>query len=190
MSAGKMTEAFPFADCLPGRFIRTMAVSIGGLPKDELFERVKSVRPVSPYAKRLMKHERFTTLSTKVTILQIVLTPEDLGFTDRPTIAEMLDNERLARWSLANLKGWRVELNPPEVGPQLAIQYNGQPQNEFLWIAMERIPGSGGRPYIFYLERNDEDVFSLDAHWTYPYALWRLDYLVSFRLTRTSEASS
>jgi hypothetical protein len=189
MSDGKLTEIFPFAGCLPGRFIRTMSVSIGGLSKDELFEQAKSVRSVSPYAKRLMKHERFTTLPVRTTIHQIVLTPEDLGFSDRPTIAEMLDNERLAKWSSANLKGWRVETNPPEVGPQLAIQYKGQPQNEFLWIAMERIPGSGGRPYVFYLERNDEDVCSLDAHWTYPYALWRMDYLVSFRLTRISEAS-
>jgi len=183
------TDAYPFSGCLPSRFIRTMAVSIGGVPKDELLERVKSARRISPYAKRLMKHESFTTASGDQTILQIVLTPEDLGFSDRPTIAEMLDNERLAKWSLANLKGWRVELNPAELGPHLALQYKGQPQNEFLWIAMERIPGSGGRPYIFYLERNDEDVYSLDAHWTYPYALWRLDYLVSFRLIKTSEVS-
>jgi hypothetical protein len=184
-----MTEAFPFAGGLPDRFIRTMAVSIGGLPKAELFEQVKSVRLVSPYAKRIMKHESFTTLPVKETILQIVLSPEDLGFTDRPTIAEMLDNERLAKWSSANLNGWRVELNPPEAGPHLAIQYRGQPQNEFLWIAMERIPGAGGRPFIFYLERNDEDMCSLDAHWTYPYALWRLDYLVSYRLIKTPETS-
>ena len=184
-----MIEAYPFAGCLPGRFVRTQEISIGGLSKEQLFERVKSARLVSPYAKRLMKHESFTTLPASITARQIVLTPEDLGFTDRPTIAEMLDNERLANWSAANLRGWRVELNPPEVGPQLAIQYKGQPQNEFLWIAMERIPGSGGRPYIFYLERNDEDVHSLDAHWTYPYALWRLDYTVSFRLIKTPEAT-
>jgi hypothetical protein len=117
-----------------------MAVSIGGLPKEELFERVKSVRLVSPYAKRLMKHERFTTLSAKSTILQIVLTPEDLGFSDRPTIAEMLDNERLARWSLANLKGWRVELNPPEVGPILRSNTRGSHRmNSF------GLPWSGSR---------------------------------------------
>jgi hypothetical protein len=189
MSEGKMTVISPFDGCLPGRFVRTMEVSIGGFSKEALFKRVEPVRQVSPYAKRLMKHERFTTLSDKSTILQIMLTPEDLGFSDRPTIAAMLDNARLAKWSLTNLKGWRVELNPPEVGPQLAIQYKGQPQNEFLWIAMERIPGSGGRPYIFYLERNDEDLRSLDAHWTYPYALWRLDYLVSFRLVQTPETS-
>lgn len=178
--------ATSFAGHLRGRFTRTMPVTIGGIPKAELFERVRAVRMVSPYAKRIMKHEAFTTLPRPEPALQIVLTPEDLGFTERPTIAEMLDRERLAAWSAANLDGWRVTLNPAEAGPHLAIQYTGQPQNEFLWIAMERIPGSGGRPYVFYLERNEDDLYSLDAHWTYPYALWRLDYMVAFRLRKVT----
>lgn len=183
MTEGRVT---PFAGSLRGRFIRTMPISIGGVSKHELIEKVNAVRVVSPYAKRIMKHETFTTLPKSETTLQIVLTPEDLGFTDRPTIAEMLNNDRLADWSAANLDGWQVTLNPAEAGPHLAIQYTGQPQNEFLWIGMERIPGSGGRPYVFYLERNDEDAYSLDAHWTYPYALWRLDYLVAFRLRKVT----
>jgi hypothetical protein len=165
-----------------------MPITIGGIGKAELFERACAVRSVSPYAKRIMKHDAFITLAQPQTALQIVLTPEDLGFTDRPTIAEMLDPERLALWSAANLEEWEVTLNPAEAGPHLAIEYTGQPQNEFLWVAMERISGSGRRPYVFYLERNDEDVYSLDAHWTYPYALWRLDYLVAFRLSRRAVA--
>jgi hypothetical protein len=176
----------PFAGSLRGRFIRTMPIKIGGVPKAELIEQVEAVRAVSPYAKRIMRHEAFTTLPKQETVRQIVLTPEDLGFADRPTIAEMLNNDRLAAWSAANLEGWEVSLNPPEAGPHLAIQYTGQPQNEFLWIGMERIPGSGGRPYVFYLERNEDDAYWLDAHWTYPYALWRLDYLVAFRLRKVS----
>src|SRR6266436_1289554 len=183
MTDGKV---IPFAGSLRGRFIRTMPITIGGVPKAELIERVKAVRTMSPYAKRIMKHEAFTTSPKRETVLQIVLTPEDLGFTDRPTIAEMLNSDRLAEWSAANLDGWQVMLNPAEVGPHLATQYTGQPENEFLWIGMERIPGSGDRPYVFYLERNDEGAYSLDAHWTYPYALWRLDYQVAFRLRKMS----
>lgn len=169
---------------LPGRFVRTISVTIGGVPKAELYEKAQAVRMVSPYAKRIMKHDQFTTQPKPETVLIIALTPEDLGFTERPTIAEVLNNERLAQWSDANLPGWKVSLNPAEVGPHLAIQYTGQMEGEFLWVGMERIPGSGGRPYIFYLERNDEGGRSLDAHWTYPYALWRLDYLVALRLQR------
>jgi hypothetical protein len=173
-----------FAVSLPGRFVRTMSITIGGVPKAKLYERAKAVRAVSPYAKRIMKHEQFTTLPDPEAVLLIALTPEDLGFTDRPTIAEVLNNKRLADWSDANLPGWQVTLNPAEVGPHLAIQYTGQMEGEFLWVGMERIPGSGGRPYVFYLERNDEGGRSLDAHWTYPYALWRLEYLVALRLRK------
>jgi hypothetical protein len=173
-----------FSGGLPGRFVRTMSITIGGVPKSELYEKAKAARMISPYAKRIMKHEQFTTLPKAETVLLIALTPEDLGFTERPTIAEVLNNERLAEWSKVNLPGWQVTLNPAEVGPHLAIQYAGQMEGEFLWVGMERIPGSGGRPYIFYLERNDEGGRSLDAHWTYPYALWRLDYLVALRLRK------
>jgi len=173
-----------FAASLPGRFVRTMSITIGGVPKAELYEMAKTARMVSPYAKRIMKHEQFTTLPEPETVLLIALTPEDLGFTERPTIAEVLNNERLAKWSDVKFPGWQVTLNPAEVGPHLAIQYTGQMEGEFLWVGMERIPGSGGRPYIFYLERNDEGGRSLDAHWTYPYALWRLDYLVALRLRK------
>src|SRR5437588_6880637 len=153
MTHGKV---IPFAGSLRGRFIRTMPVLIGGVPNLQLIEQVKAVRSLSPYAERIMKDESFTTLEKQEIAPQIILTPEDLGFTDRPTIAEVLDNERLAEWSAANLDGWQITLNPAEVGPHLAIQYIGQPQNEFLWIAMERIEGCGHRPYVFYLECNDE----------------------------------
>ena len=91
---------------------------------------------VSPYAKRIMKHEQFTTLPSPESVLLIAVTPEDLGFTERPTIAEVLNNERLAEWSDANFPGWQVTLNPAEVGPHLAIQYTGQTEGEFLWVGM------------------------------------------------------
>src|SRR5260370_24828674 len=107
----------------PGRFVRTMSITIGAVPKAELYERAKAVRTVSPYAKRIMKHEQFTTLPDPQTGLLIALTPEDLGFTDRPIIAEALNNERLAQWSDANLPGWQFTLNPAEVRPHPAIPY-------------------------------------------------------------------
>ena len=42
--------------------LRTMPITIGGVPKDKLLEQVKAARYVSPYAERIMKHEQFTTL--------------------------------------------------------------------------------------------------------------------------------
>ena len=123
-----------------------MSITIGGVPKAELYEKAQAARIVSPYAKRIMKHDQFTTQPKPETVLIIALTPEDLGFTERPTIAEVLNNERLARWSDANLPGWKVSLNPAEVGPHLAIQYTGQMEGEFLWVGMDRIRGLGAAP--------------------------------------------
>jgi hypothetical protein len=168
-----------------GRPLRTMPMTIGGVPKQKLLEQAKAVRFVSPYAERIMKHEAFTTLEKTETAIQIILTPRDFGFTEMAHVADLLNHARLAAWSKANLSdGWEITINPAEAGPHLAIQYTGQPENEFLWMAMERIPGYAGRPYLFYLERDDDEVFSLDSHWMYPAAPWPLHYTVAFRLRK------
>jgi hypothetical protein len=166
--------------------LRTMPITIGGVSKDKLLEQVKAVRYVSPYAERIMKHENFTTLEKPEPALLIVLTPKDLGFTEMAYVADLLHSDRLAAWSKENFAGWEVTIVPAEVGPQLAIQYTGQPQDEFLWMAMNRIPGYAGRPYLFYIERDDDEVNSLDAHWMYPAAPWPLHYTVAFRLRKLS----
>jgi hypothetical protein len=71
----------------------------------------------------ITKRDAFTTLAQPQTALQIVLTPADLGFTDRPTIAEMLDAQRLAARGPANLADWVVALNPAEAGPPADAEY-------------------------------------------------------------------
>ena len=164
--------------------LRTMLITIGGVPKDRLLEQTKAVRYVSPYAERIMKHEQFTTLDKPETALLIVLTPQDFGFTKMAEVADLLHPNRLTTWSKENLDDWEITIVPAEVGPHLAIQYSGQPQDEFLWMAMDRIPGYAGRPYLFYIERDDDEVNSLDAHWMYPAAPWPLHYTVAFRLQK------
>ena len=54
-----MVKDEPFSKRGP---LRTMPITIGGVPKDKLLEQVKAARYVSPYAERIMKHEQFTTL--------------------------------------------------------------------------------------------------------------------------------
>ncbi|MGH7783197.1 MAG: hypothetical protein ACREO5_05075, partial [Candidatus Binatia bacterium] len=156
--------------------LRTMPITIGGVPKDKLLEKVKAVRFVSPYAERIMKHEQFTTLEQRETALLTVLTPKDFGFTKMAEVADLMHPERLAAWSKDNLVSWEITIVPAEVGPHLAIQYTEQPQDEFLWMAMDRIPGYAGRPFLFFVERDDDEVNSLDSHWMYPAAPWPLHY--------------
>src|SRR3989344_5465755 len=95
MTEGKLA---PFAGGLRGRFIRTMPIQIGGVPKkDELLEQVRAVRSVSPYAESMMKHKSFTTLGEQELAILIDLSSADLGFTENPTMAEFLGVERPAR---------------------------------------------------------------------------------------------
>ena len=181
---GFVSKVEPFSH---GRPIRTMLITIGGVPKAELLKQVKAVRYVSPYAERVMKHDDFTTLPKPEAALQIILTPRDFGFTKMAEVADLLHPDRLAQWSKDNFDGgWEITINPAEAGPHLAIQYTDQPVNEFLWMAMDRIPGYAGRPFLFYLERDDDEIFSLNSHWMYPAAPWPLHYTVAFRLRQTS----
>jgi hypothetical protein len=179
MSGGFVTRIESFSR---GRPICTMPITIGGVPKLQLLEQVKKVRYVSPYAERIIKDASFTTLEKPETAIQIVLRPKDFGFKVMAEVADLLNAKRLSEWSDAHLDGWELTLNSAETGPHLAIQYTNQPIDEFLWMAMDRIPGYAGRPYLFYIERDDDEVFSLDSHWMYPAAPWPLHYTVAFRL--------
>lgn len=46
-----------------------------------------------------------------------------------------------------------LELCPPEVGPQLRLQYTDQPNDVYLTVAMKAITGSGGSPDVFNVGR-------------------------------------
>ena len=92
--------------------LRTMPITIGGVPKDKLLEQVKGVRYVSPYAERIMRHENFTTLEKPASALLIVLTPKDFGFTQMAYVADLLHTDRLLTWSKENFDGWEVTAAP------------------------------------------------------------------------------
>ena len=165
-----------------GRPVTTMPITIGGIPKLQLLEQVKKTRYVSPYAERIIREDAFVTAEKAETAIQIILRVRDFGFTQMAHVADLLDPKRLSAWSDAHLDGWEITLNPAEAGPHLAMQYTEQQVDEFLWMAMDRIIGYAGRPYLFYIERDDDEVFSLDSHWMYPAAPWPLHYTVAFRL--------
>src|SRR3989338_4708405 len=77
MTEGKIAL---FTGGLRGRFIRTMPIQIGGVPKDELFEQVRAVRSVSTSSESMMKHKDFTTLGEQELAVLIDLSPADIGF--------------------------------------------------------------------------------------------------------------
>ena len=64
-----------------------------------------------------------------------------------------------------------LELCPPEVGPQLRLQYQDQPNGEWILVAMEPIVDSGGDPELFYVERHGSGLW-LSSRWGNPGRFW------------------
>lgn len=80
-------------------------------------------------------------------------------------------------------KELELELCPPEVGPQLRLQYRDQPNGEWVLIGMEPIADSGGDLDVFSVERDDSELW-LDSDWGYPDDFWDADDRWVFRLPR------
>lgn len=62
-----------------------------------------------------------------------------------------------------------------EVGPQLRLQYQDQPKNEWILVAMDPITDSGGLPGVFCVGRDGKGLWlrSLDG---YPNCYWGAGY--------------
>lgn len=71
----------------------------------------------------------------------------------------------------AGIKKIGGELLTAEVGPQLRLQYLDQPKGEKLFVAMEPIEGPASHPGVWYIERDDSDLWLL-AHCIYPNSIW------------------
>jgi len=67
-----------------------------------------------------------------------------------------------------------LELCPPEVGPQLRLQYQDQPNGEWILVAMEPIVDSVGDPELFSVERDDSGLW-LYSYWRNPVHFWNAD---------------
>ncbi len=171
-------------------FAKWRTFLIGGVAKKALIKRVEAGFTVSDYAKSLVNNHAFTTLDKEEEIDTIILTPADFGYERMPTTTELLDPTRLAEWSAQNaerLDGHVVELLPAEAGPHIRDQYKDQPNGEVLWIAMERITASGGRPSVFRVGRGSGGERWLIADWTHPGNQWSLGNRIVFRLRKVTQ---
>ncbi len=74
-----------------------------------------------------------------------------------------------------------LDLCPPEVGPQLRLQYDDQPRGERVFIGMRPIISSDGEPRLFVVEHGQEGL-SLDAARARPTGAWAADDLFVFCL--------
>ena len=73
-----------------------------------------------------------------------------------------------------------LELCPPQVGPELRLNYKDQPNGEWLRIAMEAISGRGGSPRLFGVGSRDGAPW-LDDSWSFLDNEWVSDSRFVFR---------
>lgn len=91
------------------------------------------------WASDIMNKPAFTITKDKTEVNLVVVSVGELGFPKGAT--------REAIYQAAKKLGY--ELCPPDVGPELRLQYPDQPKDEWLIIGMEPITVSGGRLKLF-----------------------------------------
>lgn len=154
--------------------IRRTSIEIGGKTKKELESLLeRSGFRISDYARSMMENKDFTTVKNPEDAKLIRLRVADLGFPRGATTQEIFDR--------AIALG--LELCPAEVGPQYRLQYKNQPMNEWVYVGMKQITGSGGGPCVFGVVRDDGGS-GLGSFWAGPDFGWREDHGFVFRLRK------
>ena len=113
---------------------------------------------MSNFAESMLKKVKWNKYET---IDLVLLTPKDFGFNGWITTKKLF----------AKAKQEGLSLCPPQVGLQLRVDYKKQPLNEWIYIAMKPIAGSGGDPRVFGVGRGGDGLWLLDT-WANPDYRW------------------
>lgn len=116
---------------------------------------------IGDYGKNILCKPAFTVGKTETEVDLVVVSVAELDFKDGATQKDIY--KRALELGLY--------VCPPEVGPQLRLQYKDQPMGEWLFIGMEPIPDSFGRPIIFNVG-HDNYGFWLHGLNSYPDFFW------------------
>jgi len=100
---------------------------------------------ISEWGNDLLGKSAFTVSSEEVEVELINVSVAELGFKYKATYKDICVRARELG----------LDLCPNEVGPQLRLQYNDQPKDEWLLVAMEAITDSNGSLRVFHVKRDD-----------------------------------
>lgn len=124
---------------------------------------------ISDWGNDVLGKQAFSASSEEMEVELAVASVAELGFKGNAT--------REGIYARAQELG--LDLCPPEVGPQLRLQYTDQPKGEWLIIAMEPITDSDGRLSLFNVVHVD-DARWLYADRGYPFSVWCGDHRFVF----------
>ena len=123
---------------------RTIKLGTGLVTADDFRRALKAAgHGIGVWANDILGQRAFTASTKETEVDLVVVSVAELGFPNGATRQEI--------YRKAQELG--LILCPPEVGPQLRLQYPDQPLNERLLIGMEPITDSDGFPEVFGVER-------------------------------------
>jgi len=120
-------------------------ITIGKNPRDKFSQKLKdNGMKVSPCSDYMMKQDAFVVASEEEQIYLVNVSVGELGF-DSATGYDAI---------CARAKKSGLELFPPEVGPQLRLQFLDQSLDQSIFIAMEAVRFPNGDLDIFCMSRH------------------------------------
>lgn len=124
---------------------------------------------LSDWASDILGKPAFKVAGEETEIDLVKVTVAELGFRKGARLDQIYDRA----------KKLGLELCQPEVGPQLRLQYQDQPNGEWILVAMEPIIDSSGTPLVFVVVR-DGSTLLLHGHWGPSDGVWFPDQRWAF----------
>ena len=120
---------------------------------------------ISDWANNILGRPAFTAATEEIEVDLVKVTVGELGFKKGARRDQIYDRA----------KELGLELCSPEVGPQLRLQYQDQPNGEWVLVGMEPIVDSVGGPKLFGVARIGSGLW-LSGSWGSTDYFWIADY--------------
>ena len=149
---------------------KTIKLGTGLKSADNFRVTIKQVgMRISGWANDILGKSAFETSPCEGEIELVVASVAELGFKDGATLKNIY----------LRAKELGLDICPPEVGPQLRLQYTDQPNGEWLVIAMEPITDSDGYLSLFIVAHDDDERWLGASHGN-PGRFWLGSYRFVF----------
>ena len=128
---------------------------------------------IGGWATNILGKPEFTVADEQSEVDLVKVAVAELGFKNGAKTQQIYDRA----------KQLGLELCSSEVGPQLRLQYEDQPNGERILIAMKPISGSDGYLSVFSVERYDSELL-LSVYYGFPDYFWPPGYQWVFVCSR------
>jgi hypothetical protein len=141
---------------------KTIKLGTGLKSADDFRQAFKaSGMKLGDWASDVLGKPEFVVSDKETELDLVVVTVKNLGFKNGATREKIY----------ARAKELGLDLCPPEVGPQLRLQYQNQPNGEWILIGMDPIRYSDGYLHVFHVEHDDSELW-LYSDYDRPGCVW------------------